>query len=253
MTIRCLLVGSAFAVAQLMVTADWASAQLNRGGGSSLRSGNSLLRPGALGGSNAGFGSGQIGRPQGVFGQQGRLGQSGFGLGFQQAGLGGGLMGGNQQNTTGIVGGAQDPQGFVGRDAEDRRLIFENMRRNQGRQGNFNTNFESLDEMRDQNRRSQNQNQEPSPALVRLQPDFDLPPAVASRRVAPAVQARLTEIMGTEGRSPPQVAIEGRTATLFGAVATEHQRRLAEKLVSIEPGVSEVINQLTVDSSDDGS
>ncbi len=43
-----------------------------------------------------------------------------------------------------------------------------------------------------------------------------------------------------------RVILQGRTAILQGEVATEHARDLAERLLRLEPGVSSVQNELTV-------
>ena len=43
-----------------------------------------------------------------------------------------------------------------------------------------------------------------------------------------------------------QVSLAGRKAVLKGAVKTAHDRVLAEQLLLLEPGVSDVVNQLVV-------
>ena len=45
---------------------------------------------------------------------------------------------------------------------------------------------------------------------------------------------------------PLQVTMEGRTATIRGAVASAYEREIVGNLVMFEPGVSQVQNQLTV-------
>ncbi len=47
-----------------------------------------------------------------------------------------------------------------------------------------------------------------------------------------------------------EVSIAGRTATVRGAVASEHERKLAELLLLFEPGISEVTNELEVKPPD---
>ncbi len=47
------------------------------------------------------------------------------------------------------------------------------------------------------------------------------------------------------------VSVEGRTATLRGAVVSEEERELAELVVRVEPGISRVINALKVIGSDE--
>lgn len=46
--------------------------------------------------------------------------------------------------------------------------------------------------------------------------------------------------------APIEVSIAGRTATVRGAVASEHERKLAELLLLFEPGIAEVRNELEV-------
>lgn len=89
------------------------------------------------------------------------------------------------------------------------------------------------------------------PYPPRLHVDFSydaLEPATVqtelSRRIEAADQVRrLGEI---------QVRVEGRTAILEGEVASAANRALAEQLVRLEPGVSEVRNGLTVADSPAG-
>ncbi len=47
--------------------------------------------------------------------------------------------------------------------------------------------------------------------------------------------------------STVQVNLEGATAVLQGQVESDHQKRLAELLVKLEPGIATVRNELTVD------
>ena len=60
---------------------------------------------------------------------------------------------------------------------------------------------------------------------------------------------RLSGISRLQMRSPVEVLIEGRTATLRGEVATEHGRVLAEQLARLEPGIWNVRNELVVAAS----
>jgi len=47
-------------------------------------------------------------------------------------------------------------------------------------------------------------------------------------------------------QSPVEVSIESGTAILRGVVATDHDRRLAERMARLQPGIRQVENQLTV-------
>ncbi|NQT17254.1 MAG: BON domain-containing protein [Planctomycetes bacterium] len=67
-------------------------------------------------------------------------------------------------------------------------------------------------------------------------------PAQLSSRLV----GRLEKSRWIHAQSPMEVAIEKGTAILRGAVATEHDRVLAERIARLEPGVRRVENQLTV-------
>jgi hypothetical protein len=57
-------------------------------------------------------------------------------------------------------------------------------------------------------------------------------------------QLQVTETLGLQG--PIEVSVAAGTATLRGAVASAHDREMAELLVRFEPGISTVINELAV-------
>jgi hypothetical protein len=82
----------------------------------------------------------------------------------------------------------------------------------------------------------------------RLQVDFAVRPSPAkamgyelSRRTERALWDRLATRI--------EVTVDGRTATLRGAVLSERDRTLAETLLTFEPGISEVRNELLVQAS----
>lgn len=73
-------------------------------------------------------------------------------------------------------------------------------------------------------------------------------------RTAPAqlgsrLAGRLEKSSWIQTHSAVEVAVEKGTAILRGAVATEHDRVLAERIARLEPGVRRVENQLTVAES----
>ena len=79
----------------------------------------------------------------------------------------------------------------------------------------------------------------------RLAVGFSFEPA------APEVLSeRLTQSLNALPRfrraGPLSVTVDARTATLRGVVASTEDRQLAEVVVGFEPGVSKVVNQLTV-------
>lgn len=57
---------------------------------------------------------------------------------------------------------------------------------------------------------------------------------------------RLTTSPRIRSRSPMEVVVQEQTAILRGAVATDHDRRLAERLAMLEPGIRRVQNELTL-------
>ena len=65
-------------------------------------------------------------------------------------------------------------------------------------------------------------------------------------RVMSRMDRTLRRALG-ERASEVRVRLEGSTAVLQGAVASDHQKQLAELLVKLEPGIADVRNELTVD------
>jgi hypothetical protein len=198
----------------------------------------------SAGGTNAGmtgaFGTSAFGQTNGAgmnstFGNTpgGRNGQ--FGLGGQ----------GQDGQPFGQNSDMFRPDGFVGRDAEDVRSTFDSMQGRDRRGGMFDMMVENLNEMRDARRRWREQRNAPPPVRVRLEPAFDAPtPPVAG--AALQVETRLNATFARRAMTAATVQISGQTAILQGAVSTDHERALAEQLASLEPGVSQVQNLLTV-------
>jgi osmotically-inducible protein OsmY len=71
----------------------------------------------------------------------------------------------------------------------------------------------------------------------------------ASTGVNTKLRTRLAESSGIQFLSSVEVAMDGRTATLRGVVATEHDRALAEQLARLEPGIWKVRNDLLLPES----
>jgi hypothetical protein len=135
--------------------------------------------------------------------------------------------------------------GFVGRDASDVRASFDSQSGRRGTSGMLDSMIENLNEMRDSRRRWRERNSAPPPVRVRLQPAFELPP-VPPVRTAVGVQARLARVMQSRGVTSPDVEVAGRTVFLRGVAASEHDRALVAQLASLEPGVSQVENLVTI-------
>ena len=218
--IRLLLLLTALAAWQLAGSAE---AQVRSSTGSAFGS----TSGGSFGSANWGSGLNSGGNQQG-----GSFGLTG-------AGQGGVQPGGLQQG----AGGQQ--RGFVGNDAQDSQNMFQNLNGRDRRRAMFNFALDSLNEMRDSRRRWQNRNRTPPAARVKLTPEIDIAP-LAPADTAAVLNQRLGQVLAPRGGDSVTVAMEGRTAVLTGAVASEHDKALAEKMASFEPGVSEVQNLLTV-------
>jgi hypothetical protein len=188
-------------------------------------------------GGGSGFGSGGFGSGMGSSGFGGGFGSSGMGGGFGSSGLGGNGFG---QNSFG--NNQQGGQNFVGRDSSDMASVFNQLGRNS------NQFFQQLNRTMGGNRNRRGNSQEENAALlvrVRLDVAFDHPrtqPTV----VAAAVRGRLETLLARRNITAPDVEMVGDTVVLRGVAATESQRLVIEKLVSLEPGVAEVDNQMTV-------
>ena len=82
---------------------------------------------------------------------------------------------------------------------------------------------------------------------IPIRMDFTITPAATTRFTA-QFQKRLGKLPGLTMVSPIEVVADGDTVVLRGAVASEGDRQLAEDLAKLEPEVSKVRNELTVQS-----
>ncbi|HYW80833.1 MAG TPA: BON domain-containing protein [Thermoguttaceae bacterium] len=71
-------------------------------------------------------------------------------------------------------------------------------------------------------------------------------PQVDPGQVSASLVRRLQQPGQMQTRLPVEVTIDGQIATLRGQVATEYDRILAERFVRLEPGISQVANELVV-------
>ncbi len=241
----------AFGIVMFLVTASSAYAQRGGSGGQSGL-GNTGLGAGGTGAfgsaglGSSGFGSSGFGGGGGLNSGAGGFGTSGFGgggfgtgSGFGTSGLGGTGFG---QSTTGIQGN----QGFIGRDSADMTSVFNQLGRNS------NQFFQQMNRsMQRGNRDRRSAAQEENsvmPVRVRLEVTFDRPPTPLPA-VATAVRGRLDKLFTRRSIVAPDVELVGETIVLRGEAASESQRLVIEKLVSMEPGVFAVENQMTVRES----
>jgi hypothetical protein len=128
-----------------------------------------------------------------------------------------GSMAGSEAGAAGGLGGLQN---LIGRAAQDRGALGGPTGRFGGRQSQVT----------------------PSLGMV---VGFD-PPRPAATTVSSQIERRLEKMTQIRRFGPLTVTLEARTATIRGAVATEHERALVGHLVMLEPGVSQVRNEVVV-------
>jgi BON domain len=177
-----------------------------------------------------------------------------MGMGSSMSAFGGGMGGGGFGGGTGRLGssrlgGQGGGQNFVGRDATDMSAIFNQM-------GQASTQY--LNQM---NRRGGqggggrngggNQQQSNSKTYAKSDVRVQLNLAFPYERPAPTlvagnVQARLTTSYFPQGVERPEVSLDGDTVVLRGTATSENQRLVIEKLISMEPGVRQVRNEMIV-------
>ena len=88
-----------------------------------------------------------------------------------------------------------------------------------------------------------NQSQNPLRAPIRIGfTQAPTPGSVVSQRFS----RRLDNLPGIQLRSKVTVEMDGRTAVLRGIVTSENDRDLVGRLAQLEPGISEVRNELTI-------
>jgi hypothetical protein len=246
MRFRVLAASSVLSVFCLGMCADsccgQGSNQFGQGGGGSNSGGF-----GSFGGSGRGQSRSGTGYGNNTTGaSRGGMGGAGFGAGYGTGGFAGGqgqgqgqqqsALGNNQAGIApigGFIGGAQDTQNF-----------FRSL--NGQRQGAamFDSMIENLNDMRES--RGNDGSDRSPPVRVQLRPAFETPLGTIAR-VNADVQTRLASTVTDLGVADPQITMEGRTIRLEGRVKSAHERELVEKLISLEPGVTEIDNRLTVD------
>tara|TARA_B100001105_G_C21972336_1_gene265467 strand:+ start:25 stop:423 length:399 start_codon:yes stop_codon:yes gene_type:complete len=110
-----------------------------------------------------------------------------------------------------------------------------------------------------QNNNSNGQQQGNREIRTRLVIGFEIPEHLAKstmsvnqeNSVAMARMHRVLDRAVPEKSGSVQVTLDGSTAVLQGAVQSDHQKKLVEMLLKMEPGIADVKNELTVDP--DGS
>lgn len=241
------------AIALLAVLLAFVAATANAQGGRGSNSGFSgglSSGFGGIGGVSSGLG-GMGGMSGGMSGMSGLGGMGGGMSGLGSSGMGG--FGGNGFGSSGFGSSGfgqsgtglnqQGGQNFVGRDSSDMSAIFNQLGRNS------NQFFQQLNRtMGRSNRNRGNTSQEENvvlPVRVRLDVAFDHP-QVQTTAVAANVRTRLDKVLSRRSIATPNVEVKGDTIVLRGVAPSESQRLVIEKLVSLEPGVLAVDNQMTV-------
>ena len=86
---------------------------------------------------------------------------------------------------------------------------------------------------------------------LQTQMTIDFPhPVLEGVQVRNTIERRVNATSRIQKRGPLQIEVVDRTATLRGVVATEDDRALAVRMARLEPGISEVRDELTVGPSE---
>lgn len=240
------------AVAIILAATSTTRAQ-NRGGGTSAF-GSSGFGSSGFGSSGFGGGSSSMGRSSGFgssgFGSSG-FGNSGFGSsGFGNSGFGNSGFGNSGFGNSGFgnsgFGGGQNGGGqqFVGRDSTDMQNAFQQTNRAQNQFFN-NMNRQMSRQNQSQRKNTSTVQNPPQPMRMEVRVAFT-PPSQSSQVVANTLRARLAKILGDHGMSQPVLTMQGDTAVLTGAAASDSERQVIGQLVALEQGVRGVRNEMTV-------
>ncbi|HEY4235149.1 MAG TPA: BON domain-containing protein [Lacipirellulaceae bacterium] len=211
-------------------------------GGSGGGFGSSGFGSGGIGGGGSGFGSGTTGFSG--FGGSGFGGGSNFGGSFGNAfGSNGFGSGGGGQ---GFGQGGQGGQQFIGRSDTDMQSMMKNLGKNS------NQFLQQLNRTLGQGNRGKQPNQQKENVKlqvpVRLHVAFEGAPP-QSTALATALHGHIDKLLAARKIGEPDIEVDGDTVVLRGTAESDSQRLVIEKLVSLEPGVYRVSNQMTVAGS----
>ncbi len=173
----------------------------------------------------------------GQFGGQRQQGQ--FGLGR----AGGRGQSRNQGRQGGNFGSGQDY--FVGSDAQQVRRQRNSSNQGQRPRAMIDYSLENLNDMRGASRQSSSGNTK-SPVRVQLRPLFTIPQLSASQLTARA-STQLRKALPTTVAGA-QISVSDGTATIAGTVRSEYDKQLVARMLSLQPGISQVENRLTIES-----
>jgi hypothetical protein len=237
MTLRSWTTAAMTLVALLALHRQVAAQGMGGGGqsptGSNLTSGlgfgNASFSQGGMGG----MGGGGMGGAGGGMGAGGMGGMGGQSLGGQGGGMG----------ATGFGTGGQQQGAFIGRDSSEVTAMFEAMGRqgqqanNRGQRGNQNSN-----RGRDANEGADSIQQQ---VRVQLRIGFEVPDA-ASSPMATALSQRLAKVLEERAISDFDFTVNSGNVIVTGVAKDEFEQMLVSQLLSQQPGVLTVTNQMTV-------
>ncbi|WP_442485292.1 hypothetical protein [Aeoliella sp. SH292] len=230
---------AAFALLTLLALQQHASAQ-GMGGGGQSPTGSNLTS--GLGFGNAAFSNGGMGGMGG-----GGMGGAGGGMGAGgMGGMGGGQGLGGQGGGMGATGfgtGGQQQGAFIGRDSSEVTAMFEAMGRqgqqanNRSQRGNQNSN-----RGRDANEGADSIQQQ---VRVKLRIGFEVPDAATSP-MATALTQRLAKVLEERAISDFDFTVNSGNVIVTGVAKDDFEQMLVSQLLSQQPGVLTVTNQMTV-------
>lgn len=229
------------------VFAQPASAQFSSSSRTGSTSGNAFTQS-STGGSNAtGAGTSALGGANRAGGNAAAAGANNRTAGNGQGDLGQSLLNQNQtQSTNGFLGGNQNAQGnFVGRNQrtgqDTRQQGNQGGNRQQGGRQNLD---DLLNGVNQQNNQSTDQRRAIRP---QLRVAFDETSTTSATEIRSTLQPRFESLNQTPSLRGVAYELDAEgVVVLRGKVDTPSQRRLAENVVRLEPGVKKVRNELTL-------
>ena len=163
---------------------------------------------------------------------------------------------GSLQGNERFVRENRDPGQFVGSDASDTTNAY-GIEQGTGVQNNRRTNGSENTKRWQQEQQRQAQtgragSRAQKPFRTTLKVGFDYSPIAASD-ISVKLQQRLTKSTALELQQPVTVIVQQRTAILRGVVPNQRARDLAVMYARLEPGISQVVDELTLAASASGN
>lgn len=200
------------------------------------RSGSGMSAFGSSSFGSSGFGS--------SFGSSG-FGSSGFGSSFGSSGFGSSGFGssfGSSGFGSSFGSSRSGSNNFVGRDANDMQAAFTQFSRSSSQ---FFNNMNRQMARANMPQRAVTTRNTAQPIRTQVQVAFDAPQPAADV-VSKALQVRLAKIMSDHHMTIPVISVQNGTAVLSGVAKNDSERQVIATLVSFEPGVRSVRNEMTV-------